>query len=232
MTIDMFELEAIPGVAALFYNAVAAKGFTGLYRRIAEEITDEVKSGKILDIGTGPGYVAIEIAKLNSHLEIVGIDLSPKMVSIANKNSELKRTYYPEGDHLGGRVTFEIADAHDLPYHDNSFDFVFSTFSLHHWKRRDRVLNECARVVKDNGLVWIYDFRRDATRQEIKKTIDANRTDFRHLYLSYFLPLHGLRTEEFYSTKMKEDIEKNGFLSFKVEKKDAIMCIKSKRCNF
>ena len=226
MGINIFELEEIPGLGATFYNAVAAKGFTGLYHKIAEEIVAEIKSGKILDIGTGPGYLAIEIARLNSQLEIIGIDLSHKMIDLARKNAATGKIGSPKGRPLGCRIKFEAADAHNLPYPNNSFDFVCSTFSLHHWKNREKVLNECARVVKDNGLVWIYDFRRDATRQEIKKTIDANKANFRHLYLSYFLPLHGLKTEEFYSTKMREDIEKNGFLSFTAEKKDAMMCIK------
>ncbi|MFQ5867934.1 MAG: class I SAM-dependent methyltransferase, partial [bacterium] len=186
----MFELEKIPGIGAIFYNAVAAKGFMGLYQRIAKEIVTEIKSGKVLDIGTGPGYLPIEIAKLNNQLEIIGVDLSHRMINIAHKNARIAKI---------DRVKFEVANAHDLPYQNNSFDFVFSTLSLHHWRDRIKVFNECSRIVKNGGLVWIYDFRKDATRKEIKKTIGVNGANFRHFYLSFSLRFHGLKTEEYFS---------------------------------
>ena len=163
----MPEIEGIPGIVAVFYNAVAAKGFRRLYQEIAEEIVTEVKSGKILDIGTGPGYLPIEIARLNSQLEITGIDLSRKMVDIAHKNAEIAKV---------DRARFEVADVHDLPYQDNSFDFVLSTLSFHHWRDMAKGFSECSRVVRDGGSVWIYDIRKDATREEIKKTIAGSPT--------------------------------------------------------
>lgn len=227
--IKIFELEEIPGLGAFFYNALAAKGFTYLYHKIAEEIVAEIKSGKILDIGSGPGYLAIEIARLNSQLEIIGIDLSHKMIDIARKNAATSKIGGPEGGPLDCRIKFEVADAHNLPYPNNSFDFVCSTFSLHHWRCREKVFNECSRVVKNGGLVWIYDFRRDATKKEIRKTIGANGTNFRHFYLTFSIPFHGLKTDEYFSGEMREAIEKNGFAVLKIEKQNAMVCIKLER---
>lgn len=225
----MFEFEKLSGIVAIFYNAVIAKGFTYLYHQIAEEIVAGVQSGKVLDIGTGPGHLAIEIAKLNNQLEIVGLDLSPKMINIARKNAAAAKIGNPQKRTIGARVKFEVVDAHNLPYHDNSFDFVYSTFSLHHWRNRVKVLNECLRVVKNDGLVWIYDFIRDATRKEIKKTIGADGTNFHHFYLPFFIPFHGLKTEEYYSREMEGAVENNWCVVFKLEKKDAMMCIKLRK---
>ncbi len=50
------------------------------YKQVAEEVTSKVSSGKILDIGTGPGYVPLEIARKSVNLEIQAIDISPAMV--------------------------------------------------------------------------------------------------------------------------------------------------------
>ena len=83
----MAKPEKIPGIVANFYNGMAAKGFKGLYQRLAEGIVSEIKSGNILDIGTGPGYLPIEIARLNSQLNITGIDLSTRMINIAKENA-------------------------------------------------------------------------------------------------------------------------------------------------
>ncbi len=208
----MFEIEKVSGITAIFYNAVAAKGFMRLYQKIAEDIVTEIKSGKVLDIGTGPGYLPIEIAKLNSQLEIISVDLSRKMIDIAHKNAEIAKI---------DRARFEVADVHDLPYQSNSFDFVLSTLSFHHWRDRAKGFSECSRVVKNGGLVWIYDFRKDATKKEIRKTMGGNGAvwspttrkkkidDFRRFYLSFGLPFYGLKTEEYFSGEMKEALEKS-----------------------
>lgn len=201
-------IEQIPGIAAIFYNILAAKGFITLYKKIAKEIVSKIKSGKILDIGTGPGYLPIEIAKLNNQLEITGIDLSSKMINIANKNIQMSKI---------DRVRFEVADAHNLPYENNTFNFVISTFSLHHWKNRAKVFKECRRVVKNNCSIWIYDFKRDAPRKEIKKTIISK--SFYTWYLSWAIKFHGLKTEEWNSINNNFSIKGDGTL----------VCLKKKK---
>ncbi len=55
--------EAIPGPAAIFYNATAAKILRKPERKIAEEIVEKMESGSIVDLGSGTGYLSIEIAK-------------------------------------------------------------------------------------------------------------------------------------------------------------------------
>ena len=197
----MFKPEKISGIVANFYNGMAAKGFTGLYKRLAEEIVTEIESGNILDIGTGPGYLPIEIAKLNSRLEIIGIDLSTRMIHIATENAETAQI---------DRVKFEVADAHVLPYENSSFDFVFSSMSLHHWRDRDQVFKEMRRVLKNDCLAYIWDFKKDATRKEFRKTIMSN--SFFGRYLSLALRFHGLRTEEWKSLNSRFPVKWNGAL--------------------
>ncbi|MDD4162082.1 MAG: class I SAM-dependent methyltransferase [Methanothrix sp.] len=52
---------------------------------------------------------------------------------------------------------FEVGDVCALPFEDEFFDLVVSTFSLHHWPDATAGLNEIFRVLKPGGEAWIYD---------------------------------------------------------------------------
>ncbi|MFH1486232.1 MAG: class I SAM-dependent methyltransferase, partial [Chloroflexota bacterium] len=92
--------------------------------------------GKAIDIGCGPGMLAIELARRAPGLEIVGIDLSEGMLETARENVSRAG--------LSERVTFRGGDALDIPFPDASFDLAVSTMSLHHWTEPVKVLNEIA----------------------------------------------------------------------------------------
>lgn len=209
--------EAIPSLAAMFYNRVPAKAFGNFYREVAEEVAGRIRSGRILDISTGPGYLPIEIVKLNSNLDIVGMDLSPKMVEIARGNAK----------RVGAKnVTFELSDANELPYGDDSFDFILSTAALHHWHDRESVFNNINRVLKKDGICWIYDLRRDATKDEIRSTL--KKSDGRLWYMRWVFKFHGLKTDEYY-TEIKSLLENLTIEEFDIEKIDAFMRISWKK---
>ena len=70
---------------------------------------------RILDLGTGTGSAALVLARRFPEAEIVGVDLSPRMIG------EARRKAPPE---LAVRVRFEVGDAERLPYEDGSFDLV------------------------------------------------------------------------------------------------------------
>jgi ubiquinone/menaquinone biosynthesis C-methylase UbiE len=57
------------------------------------------------------------------------------------------------------------ADAAKLPFDDGSFDLVLSTLSLHHWSQPLECLTEVHRVLKPQHEAWIYDARRDTTKE-------------------------------------------------------------------
>ena len=158
--------ERIPWFAADMYGQIAATTFTSYYQRVSSEIVAEVNCGRILDIGTGPGYLPIEIARKTPAITIDGIDLSKKMTQMATRNAEEAG--------VSARVHFEVGNANGLRFDDNSYDMVISTGAFHAWKKPVRVLNECWRVLKPGGEAWIYDpagSSSEGLRQERKLTI-------------------------------------------------------------
>ena len=141
--------EAIPGFGAGFYDKVARTAIAAYYQEVAKEIVAEVDCGTILDVGTGPGYLPIEIAKMAPNIEIDAIDLSKKMIKIARSNAR--------DANLLQRIRFHVGDANDLKFADDSYDMVISTGAFHSWKNPARVFNQCFRVLKPGREAWIYD---------------------------------------------------------------------------
>jgi len=128
------------------------------YKRLAEKVATCIEKGRLLEIGSGPGYVAIELSKLRS-FEITGLDISEAMIEIAKRNAK-------DAD---AEVEFRLGDAANMPFEDNTFDFIVSSGSLHHWKDLVRVFNEMHRTLKTKGKVLICDVRRDASKEELNK---------------------------------------------------------------
>lgn len=135
--------------SARFYDAFPSKIFSGFYGRIADDVLSGNPSGKVLDVGSGPGRLAVLLAQKAPHLTVTGLDISPEMVERAAQRVE--------DSGLAGRVRFELGDVEELPFPDERFSAVVSTFSLHHWSYPVGGLKEIYRVVKPGGRVLIYD---------------------------------------------------------------------------
>jgi ubiquinone/menaquinone biosynthesis C-methylase UbiE len=152
------ESEAIARLAdARRYSQVMSKGLVQYeYRRLAQDVVNigVPPEGQVLDIGTGPGFVAIHIARLlqGSGCRVVGLDLSEAMLRVAAENAAR------EG--LNSALSWREGDAEAMPFDDGSFDFVVSSGSLHHWEDPVRVFDEIARVLKDNGACIVRDSKR------------------------------------------------------------------------
>ncbi|GLV57178.1 hypothetical protein KDH_40150 [Dictyobacter sp. S3.2.2.5] len=123
-----------------------------LYQRVIEDLASLQLAGeKVLDVGTGPGVLARDIARAFPQLRVYGVDLSTEMIQLARERTRQEQ--------LNERVQFDSGDVRQLPYPDHSFDVIVSTISLHHWQELERPLRELYRVLKPGGRLWIYDAR-------------------------------------------------------------------------
>jgi len=152
------EVEAVePRAMAWLYDVVVRTPIVGsVYRRFVRgALSLGVTEGFSLDLGTGPGYVSLEVARRRPGLRMVGLDLAAHMVERARRNAARAG--------LDGRGFWPQGDGHQLPFADGSFQLVMSSFALHHWCDPLCVLNEIARVLAPGGRYYVADVCRDVT---------------------------------------------------------------------
>jgi ubiquinone/menaquinone biosynthesis C-methylase UbiE len=109
--------------------------------------------GHVLELGPGPGYVGLEWLKKTQATRLTGLDISPDMIAMAEKNA---RAY-----DLAGRAEYVHSNGSRMPFEDNTFEAVFSTGSLHEWEQPLSILAEMSRVLKPGGRIFISDLKRD-----------------------------------------------------------------------
>src|SRR5215208_1500402 len=131
------------------YDALVATVLEGFYARVANEVAAAHPSEKVLEIGSGPGRLAVRLARQAPGITLTGVDISEAMVERAARRSA--------GAGLSERVRFEVGDVVALPLSDEEFDGVVSTLSLHHWSDPASGLAEIYRVLKPGGEARIYD---------------------------------------------------------------------------
>lgn len=130
-------------------NTVLSFGIHHLWRRIAVKHS-AVRSGmRVLDCATGTGDLAISFKKaVGPQGTVVGTDFCEEMLAYAPNKARQK----------GLDVTFEVADAMNLPYENGSFDLASIAFGIRNVDSPAQCLSEMARVVKPGGQVLVLEF--------------------------------------------------------------------------
>ena len=141
-------------VAARAYGRIMRLPQMALLRRfVARRAVSLMATGEAADLGCGPGYLTLALARSAPELHITGVDLSDAMLTQAIAQARLAD--------LAHRVAFRTGDVADLPFADASLDLVVSTLSLHHWDDPRLIFDEIARVLSPGGAFLIFDLRRD-----------------------------------------------------------------------
>lgn len=139
---------------ALGYGRIMRLPHMALFRALlARHAAELMPQGQAADIGCGPGYLTLELARCAPGLHVTGVDLSDVMLMQAAREAHAAG--------LADRTDFRSGDNADLPLADGSQDLVISTLSLHHWTDPVVVLNEVARVLRPGGAFLVLDLRRD-----------------------------------------------------------------------
>lgn len=150
-------IETVPLPGTRLYSFLTAKQIRPLYAAIAEQIVRDEHFSRILDVGSGPGYVAVEIALRNPDASVFGIDTSSYMVDIARANAQLAKATKS--------VQFQTGDPQTLPFPGRYFDLALSANVLHHWKQPLAVFESVYHVLANGGEFWVYDYRSDTAAE-------------------------------------------------------------------
>lgn len=143
-------------------NEVTAETFDVFARNMRDKswngvdgmIASGIRGGDVLEVGPGPGYVGLELAKKLHPSSLTGCEISPAMLRFAEKNAA----------EYAIPARYVLGNCMEMPFEDESFNTVISNGSLHEWENPIRAFNEIYRVLRSGGRYCITDLRRDVNR--------------------------------------------------------------------
>lgn len=168
-SISRVELEPPPW---LYHLMARGSMFRRVYRRLAGDLAGVLPPGaRLLDVGTGPGFLLEVLSRQRADLKLMGLDLSSGMIRRARQRSRL--------------MPWLVADALALPFPAGAFDQVLATFSFHIWPRPAQGVSEVLRVLKPRGRAWLYELRRESPRPALTAFAREERLPLPLVYLGF-----------------------------------------------
>jgi len=160
------DFARFPSFAARLYASLTrGRAIYEQQREIASDLAVRVDHGRILDVGTGPGYLLLELRRLNRSLELFGLDISPAMVDLARRN-------LPEHD-----AVIKLGSIQFAPFDDNFFDLITCTGSFYLWDQPVDCLNDVFRILKPGHAAILFETYRDCDRNAVRRAIAGNLRD-------------------------------------------------------
>ncbi len=136
------------------YEAFNALSSMGTYRLWLNKLVDAANIGPadaVLDVAGGTGDVTFAVARAKKPAVIVCSDLVPEMLEVAKRHAA-------DGAACGVPVHFDVVDAQDIPYDDDTFDAVTMAYGLRNMPEREKALREILRVLRPGGQLACLDF--------------------------------------------------------------------------
>lgn len=133
-----------------FLNHFLSLGTDRWWRRRAINIIGKnIQPGRILDVATGTGDLAIASLSLNP-VRVTGIDISDRMLELGRKKiSEM---------HLDDKIELLRGDSEEINFADETFDVVMAAFGVRNFEHTLAGLTEMFRVLKPRGMIMILEF--------------------------------------------------------------------------
>lgn len=149
------------GPIAKWYAKITLKDLED-FKALAKRMSEGISSGaSVLEAAPGPGYFAIELAKLGAY-KITGLDVSSTFVEIATRNAR----------EAGVEVDFRRGNASKMPFGNDSFDLIVCRAAFKNFSEPVEALREMRRVLRPGGKAVIIDLRKDTPKEEIDAYVD------------------------------------------------------------
>ncbi len=170
-------------------------------RGYAIEVAKHIQDGcYVLEVAPGPGYLAIELA---SQVSIESLaQILAKTLEIAQRNAK----------ESGVKVQFLQDTVADIPFPDNTFNFIICTAAFKNFKEPLKALSEMYRVLRPGGIALIMDMNRNASNQQIEdytENIGAERLDklIMKFMFKFFLRKGAYTKDEFVNLISKSEFK-------------------------
>lgn len=207
MTSKPYRGVAMEGGVARWYTARAKRerdDYQALARRIAESLPSEAR---VLEVAPGPGYLAIELAKLGEY-RIAGLDISETFVDIASRNAERE----------GVAVDFRHGDVADMPFADAAFDGVVCRAAFQNFSQPEKALREMRRVLKVGGAAVLIELRRDVSSRAINQHVRKVATSLREWLTNQLLFRLLLVRRAYTENQLRQFASSTGFSGVEIRK--------------
>src|ERR1700682_2495014 len=134
------------------------------YRKQAKQLTEGLPAGaKVLEVAPGPGFLAIEMARLGFHVS--ALDTSRTFVQIGNDTAR----------QAGVSIDFRQGDAAVMPFEAESFDLIVCQAAFKNFMHPASALDEMHRVLRSAGTAVIQDMSSDASHADIEDEVRRMR---------------------------------------------------------
>jgi ubiquinone/menaquinone biosynthesis C-methylase UbiE len=120
-------------------------------KQIVKSLPPVEAGSTIVDLGTGPGLLSVELCRLLPQARVIGVDPSAEMLEAARRNAD-----------QAGVLNYEtrLGGAEQLPLRSSSGGVVVSQSSFHEWDETHKGLSEVFRVLEPGGQVILKDYNR------------------------------------------------------------------------
>jgi ubiquinone/menaquinone biosynthesis C-methylase UbiE len=196
----------IGGFAARWYDNNTRRHRLAEMKAYAKDVAGHIQDGAtVLEVAPGPGYLAIELAKMGS-FEIIGLELSKDFVDIAQRNA------------LKANVTVEFrqGNAASIPFPENTFDFVVCTAAFKNFREPLKALTEMHRVLKPGGTALIVDMNRNATDRQIEDYTENMGVSGMDKFLTKLIFKHFLRKGAYSIEEFVDMVSKTAFREHRI----------------
>lgn len=128
-------------------NRVISFGIDVKWRKKVVATVASTAPKMVLDIATGTGDLAIQIAEKIPGAKVTGLDISPGMLEVGKEKVSAKN--------LENRIDMVIGDSEALPFDDNTFDAITVAFGVRNFENLEKGLSEINRVLKPGGIFMV-----------------------------------------------------------------------------
>ena len=199
-----------------FQNSFLSLRRDSYWRRVMAQCLHLPGEDLVLDMATGTGEVAVEICRYHAKVKVIGVDFSPKMLTVGREKKKFKK--------FVSRIHLSLGDGRQLPFKSCSFEAATIAFGIRNIEERDQALGEFYRVLKPGGqlLIMEFDIPDDPVLGGMYRLYFdyllpplgnlLSRTNYAYSYLA--TSVHDFPTEQ----EFLQDIGRAGFTSLGVKK--------------
>lgn len=148
------QIQSMFGAVAPKYdllNRLLSAGRDQYWRKVAVDLLAPKQGERFLDLATGTGDIALEIASRHpSKIKVMGIDFSGPMLELGQRKIKSKN--------LEASIPLQKGCGESLPFADDSFHGVITAFGIRNFSNPERSLREIHRVTKNDGRIIILEF--------------------------------------------------------------------------